>query len=276
MVRVLVAEGNSNDGRRQIVESAGRSMAEGYAETLRAIDPTLAIDLFSPADEADRLPAPLNSYDGVVITGSSLHIYRAEPSVTRQIDFLREVFDVGVPVFGSCWGLQLGVVAAGGTVIPNPKRREVPFARSVTLTAAGKMHQMHQSRPGAFDALAIHLDVVSVLPPESVITAFNDMAAVQAVEFRSGRSLFWGVQYHPEFELPYMASILRRNASSLVAEAAFSSEGELAELVNAMDSCDSDGGRAQHPPLLSVDVVDRRRRTIEIANWLKLLAPKMI
>lgn len=272
MVRVLVAEGNSNDGRRQIIESAGRSMAEGYAETLRAIDPTLAINLFSPADEADRLPATLSSYDGVVVTGSSLHVYRTEPAVTRQIDFLREVFDAGVPVFGSCWGLQLGVVAAGGTVIPNPKRREVPFARSVTLTAAGKTHQMHRSRPATFDALAIHLDVVSVLPPGSVITAFNDMAAVQAVEFRSGRSLFWGVQYHPEFELPYMASILRRNASSLVAEAAFSSEGELVELVDAMDFHGNDGDRVRHPSLLPDDVLDRHTRTIEIANWLKMLS----
>ena len=45
--------------------------------------------------------------------GSPLHIYDSDPCVTRQIDFARSAFAAGVPVWGSCWGLQGAVVAWG-------------------------------------------------------------------------------------------------------------------------------------------------------------------
>jgi GMP synthase (glutamine-hydrolysing) len=274
MVRLLVAEGNSNEGRRQIVGFAGSSMADDYAGTLRGIDPVLSIDVFSPADEADVLPAALSSYDGVVVTGSSLHVYRTEPAVARQIDFLREVFALGIPAFGSCWGLQLGVVAAGGSVAANPKGREVPFARNVTLTEAGLAHPMHQSRPPAFDALAYHLDVVTELPANAIITAFNGLAAVQAVEFRCGRSVFWGVQYHPEFELPYMAALLRRNVSGLVAERCVRSEDELMALVVCLEEGVGDPAASALADVqveISDDIREPARRVTEISNWIEML-----
>lgn len=274
MVRLLVAEGNSNEGRRQLVECAGRSMAEGYADTLRAIDPNLSIDQFAPADQADVLPSPLGCYDGVIVTGSSLHVYRGEPAVTRQIDFLREVFALGIPVFGSCWGLQLGVVAAGGHVAANPKGREVPFARGVTLSDAGRTHPMHQSRPAAFDALAIHLDVVTELPPNAIVTASNGLADVQAVEFRSGRSSFWGVQFHPEFELPYMAALLRRNAPGLIEEGSFRNETDLNALLRDLDASRGEDHRSDRISTLPGDISDSRKRTTEIANWLKQLSAR--
>ncbi|MBI5132653.1 MAG: type 1 glutamine amidotransferase [Rhodopseudomonas palustris] len=270
MVRLLVAEGNSNEDRRQIVAAAGRSMADAYADTLRLIDPALSIDTFSPADESDGLPAPLGSYDGVVITGSSLHVYRLAPAVTRQIEFLREVYALGVPVFGSCWGLQLGVAAAGGRVVANPRGREVPFATGITLTEAGQTHPMHRSRPASYDALAIHADIVAELPPGAMVTAFNGMAAVQAAEFRVGRSRFFGVQYHPEFELPYMAAILRRNAPSLIAERSVRSEAELMALIDQMESHGPDPAptSADARPAISDDIRDRKTRLTEIINWI--------
>ena len=69
-----------------------------------------------PADENPKLAAPLKSFDGIAITGSALNIYKGEPASLRQIDFAREVFARRIPFFGSCWGLQVTVVAAGGEV----------------------------------------------------------------------------------------------------------------------------------------------------------------
>jgi len=106
MLRLLVADGNTPAGRRRIAESAGAPPAESYADVLRAIAVGAVVDICTPADEGAAIPQPLESYDGVAITGSSLNIYDRDMEALRQIDFVREIFARGIPMFGSCWGLQ--------------------------------------------------------------------------------------------------------------------------------------------------------------------------
>lgn len=197
MLRLLVAEGNTCDGRCRIAESAGATPAESYADVLRLIAPDAQVDIFTPADEGATLPAPLDADDGIA-TGSFLNIYRREAASLRQIDFVREVFARAIPMFGILLGLQLATVAAGGEVAPNPRGREVAFARQIILTEAGRSHAMHHRRAAAFDAPAIHRDVVMRLPQGATVIAWNAMSEVRAAEIRLGGCVFWGVQYHPE------------------------------------------------------------------------------
>ena len=112
----------------------GTTMGEAYAAEVAAIAPDSIADICLPADEGANLPdgAGLQSYDGIFLTGSHLHIYEIEPAVTRQIELMRAIYASGTPCFGSCWGIQIGAVAAGGTVTANPKGREVGFARRIT------------------------------------------------------------------------------------------------------------------------------------------------
>ena len=63
-------------------------------------------------------------YDGITITGSSLHVYNAGPEVMRQIDLARAALKTDTPLFGSCWGLQVLTAAAGGSVRKNSKGRD--------------------------------------------------------------------------------------------------------------------------------------------------------
>src|SRR5258708_13777318 len=121
MLRLLVAEGNTRGGRRRIAETAGGTPGEGYAEVLRAIAPDAMVDICTPADEGAATPQPLNSYDGVAITGSALNIYNRDTESLRQIDFVRELFARGIPMFGSCWVLQLAALAAGREVKLTPQ-----------------------------------------------------------------------------------------------------------------------------------------------------------
>jgi GMP synthase (glutamine-hydrolysing) len=185
--RLLVIEGNTLARRRRIAESAGATPAESYAAVLRAIAPDAIVDICTPADCDGTTPQPLNSYDGVAITGSSLNIYQRQIESLRQIDFVREVFARGIPMFGSCWGLQLATVAAGGEIGLNPAGGEVAFARKIALTAAGRDHPMHAKRDAVFDAPAIHSDIVTRLPQDSIVTARNAMNEVQAAEIRLGQ-----------------------------------------------------------------------------------------
>jgi GMP synthase (glutamine-hydrolysing) len=240
---------------------------------LRTIAPDAEVDIHTAADEDAALPRPLDAYQGVAITGSSPNIYKLEAESMRQIEFVREVFGQGVPIFGSCWGLQLAAVAAGGEVELNPVGREVAFARKITLTEAGQSHPMHAGRAAAFDAPAIHSDIVTRLPEGTTVTARNAISEVQAAEIRFGRGIFWGVQYHPEYRLHDVAAVIRRYGQTLVDEGFFADLEELQRYAADLSALEANPGRHDIAWRLGLDrdVVNDEARQTEVANWVAFL-----
>ena len=273
MLRLLVVEGNTAAGRRRIAESAGATPAESYAAVLRGIAPDAIIDICMPADEDGTTPQSLDYYDGVAITGSSLNIYEHDIASLRQIDFVREVFARGIPMFGSCWGLQLATVAAGGEVGLNPAGREVAFARKIALTSAGRDHPMHATRGAVFDAPAIHSDIVTRLPQGAVVTARNAMSEIQAAEIRFDRGVFWGVQYHPEYGLPDVAAVIRRYGKTLVTERFFADIAELDRYATDLSTLAANPQRGDIASRLGFgdDIMKESVRQTELSNWIASL-----
>jgi GMP synthase (glutamine-hydrolysing) len=268
--RILVADGNAPEGRQRNIDSTGATAGESYAAVLRRLAPDATVDICYPADPDPLLPAPLESYDGVAVTGSSLNIHRREPESLRQVDFARSAFALGLPVFGSCWGLQLAAVAAGGDVAANPRGREVAFARKVTLTEAGRSHLMHAGRAMAYDAPAIHADEIVTLPPGTIVTATNAMSQIQAAEIRVGESVFWGVQYHPEYSLGEVAAVVRRYGQILVDDGFFASLGELKTYADDVSALGADATRSDIAWRLDIgrELLVEQERVREIANWI--------
>ena len=273
MLRLLVVEGNTPAGRRHIAESAGATPAESYAGVLRAIAPSAIVDICTPADGDGTTPQPLDSYDGLAITGSSLNIYERDIASLRQIDFVREVFARGIPMFGSCWGLQLATVAAGGEVGLNPAGREVAFARKIALTSAGCDHPMHATREAVFDAPAIHSDIVTRLPQVAIVTARNAMSEIQAAEIRFGRGVFWGVQYHPEYGLHDIAAVIRRYGETLVTEGFFADIAELDRYASDLSTLAANQQRRDIAWRLGFgdDIMKESVRQTELSNWIASL-----
>ncbi|MGJ4950936.1 type 1 glutamine amidotransferase [Bradyrhizobium sp. HKCCYLS20291] len=272
-MRLLVLEGNSLAGRRRWADVAGSTPSDSYADLLRTLAPEAVVEICTPADADARLPQPIEAYQGIVITGSALNIYQREPESLRQIELVREIFAQGVPMFGSCWGLQLASVAAGGEVSLNPAGREVGFARKITLTEVGQGHPLHAARNAVFDAPAIHSDIVTKLPPDVTVTARNAMSEVQAAEIRSGRGRFWGVQYHPEFSPQDIAWVLLLIGQPLVNEGFFADAAELERY--ASDLALLQHHRHRRDILwrlgLDQDIADDRQRQAEIINWIASL-----
>ena len=116
--RLLVLEGNPPQARADHVSHGGTVSSEGYVELLQELLPSAVVDVCFPADAGVNLPdgQALEGYDGVAITGSSLHVYEGGPAVTQQVELAKAVLKASTPVFGSCWGLQVLTVAAGGVV----------------------------------------------------------------------------------------------------------------------------------------------------------------
>jgi GMP synthase (glutamine-hydrolysing) len=270
MPRLLVVEGNTAELRARQVAAGGQIMSDGYADLLRKLLPDAVVDICYPADPGANLAAGgLAAYDGVAITGSALNVYDAGPAIDPQIELTREVLRSKAPLFGSCWGLQVITVAAGGTVRPSPKGRELGIGRHIALTQAGRAHPMFAGKASVFDAVTVHLDEVEIMAPGTTVLAANAHSDVQAAEITVDGAVAWGVQYHPEFSLADMAAIMRRYGSRLMHEGFFADAETRDAYVADLDTLD----RAPDRSLawrygIDASVLDWRVRTTEIANWI--------
>ena len=270
--RILVVDGNVAEIRARQSAALGYDSGAGYARVLKRVMPDLVCDIIRPADAAPALPmgVSLADYDGVTITGSALNIYNGGGAIERQIEIARAVFEAGVPFFGSCWGLQIAVTAAGGVVRKNPRGREFGFARRILLSEAGRAHPLFAGKPAVFEAPTIHRDDIESLPPGAVTLASNDQG-LQAAAFRHGRTTFWGVQYHPEYDYIDIAAAAERYGKTLVDEGLFSDEAALHEFAVELRQLQSQPADTallwKHGlgPAMASEAV----RLLEIRNWLE-------
>lgn len=101
------------------------------------------------------------------------------------------IFDLGVPVLGICYGLQLMGYLLGGKVVPS-KQREYGFANLRVLKRTGLLAGIKDRG----QVWMSHGDKLECVPPGFVITGDTSNTKVAATENRVRR--FYGVQFHPE------------------------------------------------------------------------------
>ena len=271
--RLLVIEGNSPQTLAEHIAVGGTPAHQGYSNLLRELLPGASVDTAHPGDPTAVLPTgeALEGYDGIAITGSSLHIYNGGPEVTRQIELVRAALKTGTPLFGSCWGLQVITVAAGGSVRKNPKGREIGFGRGIRLTEAGRKHPMYVGKLDVFNAPTVHLDEVEALPAGATVLATNAMSSVQSVEIRTNGSVAWAVQYHPEYPLREIAAIVRRIGTRLIEEGFFLDAEDIKTFAYDLDTLDHDPEckRLYWRHGISMNVLDKKLRVGEVANWIE-------
>lgn len=273
--RFLVAESEPHEAREGRRKSVGRSSGETFIDTLRVLMPGAACDRIKPADADASLPsgAALDGYDGVLLTGSPLHLYKETPETRRTVTFMRAVFASGTPSFGSCAGLQIATVAAGGTVRANARGFEAAFARRITVTDAGYDHPFLAGRPACYDAPSVHSDEVETLPDGALLLARNRVTEVQAAEIRLDGGVFWGVQYHPEIALDEIAGALRRQATGLVEAELARSEDDVTAYADLVDALHREPLRRDLAWRLGLDeqVTDEGKRMTELRNFIEAL-----
>ena len=270
--RILVIDGNTNETNLNQKSFGGQSTGEGYEQTLKRIASDTKCVIVRPAyDGYARGEVSLEGLDGAVITGSALHVMDNAPEVQNQIDLVRDVFEQEIPVFGSCWGIQLACVVLGGGVQASPNGMEVGMIKDICLTEEGRDHPLFTGKPDCIEAMAIHGDEVCALPEGARVLARNDHSPVQAVEVIQGGKVFWGVQYHPEFGPRDMAAIFKRYRARFVEQALFSSPQEINRWISVFETMEryDENGKAEETP--SPELARFECRTREIANWLKWL-----
>lgn len=234
--------------------------------------PNATTEIVYIADPGFALPdgTTIDDFDGVIWTGSDLRLGDTDdPRVARQRTFARQLLDAGKACWGSCWGIQLASVVAGGEVEVNPRGREWGIARDIALTDYAATSPMHEGKPAKFDAFIMHLDEVTALPADVRLLATNDHTPVQAAVIGS----FWATQYHPEYNLLEMGRLIAARAAALVKEGFFGDEEAVARYADAMKALAADPGSAELRAELNVgdDIIDPALREVELRNWLRFV-----
>jgi len=108
---------------------------------------------------------------------------------------LREMVDLGWPMFASCFGFQLLVQALGGRIIPDPESAEVG-AFELHLTPEARADELFGVLPPVFMAQLGHKERAEFLPPGVINLAASQRVAYEA--FRVPGKPIWATQFHPE------------------------------------------------------------------------------
>jgi GMP synthase (glutamine-hydrolysing) len=136
---------------------------------------------------------------GIVLSGGPASVYAAG---APRLD--RELLELGVPVMGICYGMQLLVHELGGRV----EQAEVgEFGRSDLQVSEPGM--LLRDMPAEQTCWMSHRDTVFEPPPGFTALASSSSSPVAAVE-DTARGIY-GIQFHPEVvHTPYGQQILTR------------------------------------------------------------------
>jgi GMP synthase (glutamine-hydrolysing) len=105
-----------------------------------------------------------------------------------------EIYELGIPILGICYGCQLIAQQLGGEVARGGRGE---YGRTTLQRIAGSTSQLHHDAiPAQLSVWMSHFDAVSVLPSGFVATASTPDAPMAVIE--SSTRKIWGVQYHPE------------------------------------------------------------------------------
>lgn len=278
---ILVIDGYPKSDRENLAGCGMGTAGDLYITMLSRLCPGARFDVLYPSD-ADSSLAPgieIGDYDGIAWTGCSLTIHdTSDERVGRHIELARAAYRSGVPQYGTCWGIQIAAVAAGGVVAPNPGGREMGVARKITLNATGRGHPLYEGKPTTFDGYVSHFDEVTHLPSGGEVLAGNAFTRVHAITVHHGKGTFWGLQYHPEYDLYQMARLMYCRRAALTKEGFFTDEANALAVVDQFEKLHADPMDKALAWQLGVEadlLVDAVRHT-EPRNWLeRLVIPNM-
>lgn len=125
---------------------------------------------------------------GIIFTGGQHSVYGED---TPKVD--KEIFELGVPILGICYGDQLMAHLLGGKVATAPAGE---FGKTeVNLDSSSKLFKGINKKEICWMS---HTDYISEAPEGFKIVAHNNACPVAAME--NVQKNLYGVQFHPEVE----------------------------------------------------------------------------
>ncbi|CAE6489221.1 unnamed protein product [Rhizoctonia solani] len=211
---VQAAHGTYLDIFRTHLQKSLESTLESQAQAIDSVQFTL--DGYDVVKQDYPDDAKLETYDGIVLTGSASSAYAPLPWIPPLLDFVARVTKdyAKIRILGICFGHQIVARALGGQCIPNDKGWEVGVF-DVQLNELGeelfgvkelRIHQMHRDHvpdthiPSGFEILGS----TPVCANQGMILRYPDTKDKVGFE---GIHVFT-VQGHPEFHESIISKVV--------------------------------------------------------------------
>ena len=183
-----------------IVLDFGSQYTQLIARRLRELSVLAEIVPFDTplAAIASRAPA------GIILSGGPRSVSQSDAPRCDPV-----VFDMGVPVLGICYGMQLMTDALGGKVQAAPHRE---YGHATVTPAVDR--PLFAGLPETVRVWASHGDLVAAAPPGFTVTATSANAPVAAME-HADRALY-ALLFHPEVAHTERGTDILRNFARTV------------------------------------------------------------
>jgi GMP synthase (glutamine-hydrolysing) len=139
--------------------------------------PTISIDTVKALDP-----------EGIILSGGPSSIYeKKSPKIAT------EIFELGIPVLGICYGMQYMVDALGG-IVQQAQKREYGFAELTIL----KSNELFKDIESSTQCWMSHGDSIKKQPTGFRVSAATDNTPIAAMDH--AKKKLYGLQFHPEVE----------------------------------------------------------------------------
>ena len=186
---------NAATGQKVIVVDFGAQYGQLIARRVRDLKVYSEIVPCDVTADEVRAIAP----SAIILSGGPASVYAEDaPSIDP------EIFELGIPVLGFCYGQQIMAVTLGGTVGHTEKGEygPAPLARCDEGASA-----LYGETPAEQTVWMSHRDAVSEVPAGFTVTATTDVCPVASMECAERK--LYATQFHPEVRhTPYGNDLL--------------------------------------------------------------------
>ena len=185
-------------------------------------------------------------YDAFLWTGGLGNIYENNSHNKKQLEIFTKIVELGKPIWGSCWGLQVFVTVLGGKITKS-SLPEFGFANNIKIK---NDHYIYRNKKDLFTAPGHHYDSVENIPNDFKVISENDFS-IQSIVHKKYNIIC--TQYHPELPYNFIGNLMtywKTNYLDKMTGEKFS------ELIHNLEQ------------LENRDIYDRK---LELVNWLNSL-----
>ena len=229
MKKILIVEGNLKEENQSFTDGGIKTHTESLKDSISYFTNNLEIDVVNPSSDKNisEVAKDLEKFDGLIWGGSSLNIYNDTVEIRRQIEFMRSCQNKIKKILAICWGLQVAATVAGGQVKRCMTGSHRGIAHDIEINSNGLQHPIYKNKNETFNTPAFNFDEVVKLPKNSILLASNPVNKVMGINFKSGVSDIWGIQYHPEITYDKMINLIHFRKDRLLNNKAFVDEQEI-------------------------------------------------
>ncbi|WP_373719461.1 glutamine-hydrolyzing GMP synthase [Weissella soli] len=182
------------------------------------------IGVFSELKSHKMTVAEIKDYNpkAIILSGGPKSVYEDD-----AFDIDPAIFELGIPMLGVCYGMQLMAQKLGGTVEANPGNGEF----GATILSHKDQNNLLDGMPESQVVLMSHSDNVTELPTGFVIAGGSAKTPIAAIA--NDEKKLYGVQFHAETTISEHGTDILRNFVTNIAgaEANWHMEGFIEEQV---------------------------------------------